>query len=105
MWVSDAWKLCAQKSLHFTLKCLRILLDVLASHLCLLFVKTLGLPSDSDAKESACNAGDAGLIPGLGRFPGEGNGNLSNILAWRIPRTEEPGGLHTQQGRVQAKEC
>ena len=31
-------------------------------------------PGDSDAK-SACNARDLGLIPGLGRSPGEGNGN------------------------------
>ena len=30
---------------------------------------------DSDGKESACNVGDLGLIPGLGRCPGEGNGN------------------------------
>ena len=29
----------------------------------------------SDGKESACNAGDPGLIPGPGRSPGEGNGN------------------------------
>ena len=29
----------------------------------------------SDGKESACNAGDLGLIPGLGRSPGEGTGN------------------------------
>ena len=29
----------------------------------------------SDGRESACNAGDPGLIPGLGRSPGEGNGN------------------------------
>ena len=29
----------------------------------------------SDSKESACNAGDSSLIPGLGRSPGEGNGN------------------------------
>ena len=29
----------------------------------------------SDGKESACNAGDPGSIPGLGRSPGEGNGN------------------------------
>ena len=29
----------------------------------------------SDGKESACSAGDPGLIPGLGRYPGEGNGN------------------------------
>ena len=31
-----------------------------------------GLLSGSDGKESACNAGDSGLIPGLGRSPGEG---------------------------------
>ena len=31
-------------------------------------------PGGSDGKESACNAGDLGLIPGLGRSPGEGNG-------------------------------
>ena len=31
-------------------------------------------PGDSAGKESACNAGDLGLIPGLGRSPGEGNG-------------------------------
>ena len=30
---------------------------------------------DSDGKESACNVGDLGSIPGSGRFPGEGNGN------------------------------
>ena len=31
---------------------------------------------NSDLKESACNAGDPDLIPGLGRSPGEGNGKL-----------------------------
>ena len=30
-------------------------------------------PGGSDGKESACNVGDLGLIPGLGRSPGEGN--------------------------------
>ena len=34
-----------------------------------------GSPAGSDGKESACNAGDPGSIPGLGRSPGEGNGN------------------------------
>ena len=34
-----------------------------------------GFPSGSVVKESACNAGDPGSIPGLGRSPGEGNGN------------------------------
>ena len=33
-------------------------------------------PGGSGSKASACNAGDLGLIPGLGRSPGEGNGNL-----------------------------
>ena len=52
-----------------------------------------GIPGSSDGKESACSAGDLGLIPGLGRFPGEGNGNplqyscLENLMdrgAWWI---------------------
>ena len=34
-----------------------------------------GFPGVSDGKESTCNARDLGSIPGLGRFPGEGNGN------------------------------
>ena len=36
----------------------------------------LGFPGGSDSKEYACNVGDLGLIPGLGRSPGEGNGSL-----------------------------
>ena len=36
---------------------------------------TLGFPGGSVSKESARNAGHLGLIPGLGRSPGEGNGN------------------------------
>ena len=35
----------------------------------------MGFPGSSDSKESTCNVGDLGLIPGLGRFPGEGQGN------------------------------
>ena len=35
----------------------------------------LSLPGGSDGKESACNAGDLGLIAGLVKSPGEGNGN------------------------------
>ena len=34
----------------------------------------LGFPGDSDGKESACHAGNLGLISGLGRFPGGGHG-------------------------------
>ena len=43
------------------------------------------VPGGSDGKESACNAGDLGLIPGLGGSPGEGLATHSSILAWRIP--------------------
>ena len=40
------------------------------------------------------NAGDAGLIPGLGRSPGGGSmAILSSILAWEMPWTEETGRL------------
>ena len=51
----------------------------------------LGFPGGSDGKESACSVGDLGSIPGLGRSPGEGNGNplqypcLENLIdrgAW-----------------------
>ena len=35
----------------------------------------MGFPGGSDGKESVCNAGDAGSIPGRGISPGEGNGN------------------------------
>ena len=34
-----------------------------------------GFPGGSDGKASVCDAGDLGSIPGLGRSPGEGNGN------------------------------
>ena len=52
----------------------------------------LGFAGGSDGKESACNAGDLGPIPGSGRSPGEGNGHpfqsacLENPMhrgAWR----------------------
>ena len=53
----------------------------------------MGFPGGSDGKESACNSGDPGLIPGSGRFPGEGNGYplqyscLENFMVrgvWRV---------------------
>ena len=40
---------------------------------------------------------DAGSLPGSGRSPGEGNGNHSSTLAWKIPWTEEPGGVTKSQ--------
>ena len=46
-------------------------------------------------KESACSSGDAGSILGLEDPPEEGLATHSNILAWRILWTEEPGGLQS----------
>ena len=53
----------------------------------------------SDGKESTCKVGDLGSIHGSGRSTGEGNGNHSSILSWRIPRTEEPGGLQSMESQ------
>ena len=53
----------------------------------------LGFPGGSDSKESACNTGGPGLSPESGRFPGKENDNPLSIPAWKIPRTEEHGGL------------
>ena len=50
-------------------------------------------PGGSNGKESACNAGDLGSIPGSGRSPEKGMATHSSILVWEIPRREEPGGL------------
>ena len=41
------------------------------------------------------DAGDKGSVPGLGRSPGEGNGSPLQYSCWRIPWTEEPGGLQS----------
>ena len=49
-------------------------------------------------KNTPGNAGevrDVGSIPGLRRSFGGGNGNPLSILAWKIPWTEEPGGLQS----------
>ena len=47
----------------------------------------LDFPGGSDGKESACNAGDLGLIPGSKRSLEKEMATHSNILAWRIPQT------------------
>ena len=74
---------------------------------CFTYVKYLlgelmGFPGGSDGKESACDVGDPGSNPGSGRSPGREDplekevATHSNILAWRIPWTEEPGGYSSQ---------
>ena len=51
--------------------------------------------SGSDGKESACNARDLGSIPGSGRSLEKEIAAHFSILAWRIPWTEEAGGLQS----------
>ena len=73
----------------------------------------LGFLCGSDSKESACNVGDLGLIPGLGRSPGEGNGyplqcsGLENSMD--CVNTHSPILLHLPryfiQGRGSVKVC
>ena len=62
---------------------------------------SLGFPGGT-SEEPAANAGDirdASLIPGSGRSLKEGTAAHSSILAWRIPWTEEPGGLVVHESR------
>ena len=56
------------------------------------------VPGGASGKEPACqrrDIGDEGSIPGSERSPGGGHGTHSSLLAWRIPWTEEPGGLQS----------
>ena len=56
-------------------------------------VWTRGFPGGSDSKDSHLQCRRPGSIPVLGRSPGEVNGYPFQYLAWKIPWTEEPGGL------------
>ena len=47
-------------------------------------------------KNLPASEGDVGSIPGSGRAPGEGMATPSSTLAWRILRTEEPGGYSSR---------
>ena len=53
------------------------------------------LPNPGPGIKPRSPALHAGLIPGLGRYSGVRNGNHSSIFAWKIPWTEEPGGLQS----------
>ena len=61
-------------------------------------VKSMGFPCGSAGIESSCNVGDLGLIPGLGRSPGEEKATYCSILAWRIPWTIVHGVTKSQTG-------
>ena len=55
----------------------------------------MGFPDGSDGQESACNTADLGSIPGLGRSPGEGNGN-----PLQYPCLESPIDREAWQGTI-----
>ena len=55
----------------------------------------MGIPGSSDGKESACNAGDPDLIPGLGKSPREGIGNPLLYSCLENPMTKKPGRLQS----------
>ena len=61
------------------------------------YKQCMGFSDGSDSKESSCNVGDLGSIPGLGRSPGEGNGNshqyfcLENVVDRGVCQATDPG--------------
>ena len=61
------------------------------------------LPSCLSSKESACNAGDPGSIPGSGRSPGEGNGNQLQYSCLENPMDGSGGTLESESGMVGAR--
>jgi len=58
----------------------------------------VAFPNNSDDKESACNAGDPGSIPGLERYSGEGNDNSLQDSCLENPMEEDPGWLSRTHG-------
>ena len=67
-------------------------------------ISSPGLPWWLSGKESACQVGDAGLIPGLGKSPGETNGNP---LQYSCPRDRGalPGSMWLQKSQTQLRDC
>ena len=61
------------------------------------FLSNTGFPGGSDGKESACNAGDLGSIPGSGRSPGEGKG-----YPLQYSCQENPQGQRSLAGSIQS---
>ena len=62
-----------------------------------------GFPGGSVVKNLPANARDTDSIAGSGKSPGEGNGNHSSILPWRIPCTKELGWLQSMESQSQTQ--
>ena len=57
------------------------------------YIYTVGFPGGSAGKESTCNEGDLGSVPGLGRPREKGKATNSSILDWRIPWNVQSTGV------------
>ena len=66
-------------------------------HNCWVHTRDWRFPGGSDGKESICNVGDLDSIPGLGSYPGEGNGYLFQYSCLENPMDRETGGLMGSQ--------
>ena len=58
-----------------------------------------GFPGGSAVENPSANMGGSGSTPKSRRSPGEGNATHSSSLAWRLPCTEEPGGLESMESK------
>ena len=95
---SDPWLVAAplQSFLHlhmavFSVCLLFLCVQIALSHKDPSHKDPMGFPGGPESKESVCNAGSLGREDPLGK----GMATHSSILAWRIPWTEEPGGLQS----------
>ena len=70
---------------------------------CGIYIRKSGPPGWLSGKESTCQAGDVGLIPGLGRSPGEGNATHSSYFAWEILWMGESGGGYSPWGHKRVR--
>ena len=81
MGLLDAFFVSTDKNAHLITYC-RFMLPINS-----MFQSAVGFLGGSDSKESACNVGDLGSIPGLEDPLEKGKTTHFSILAWRIPRT------------------
>ena len=63
----------------------------------------VGFPGGSDGKASACSSGDPGSIPGLGRSPGEGNGNALQYSCLENSMDKRSLGIYSPQGHEELR--
>ena len=78
---------------NFGWMCTKMTVDINVSFICYCSLMPtmcqVGIPHSSVCKESARSAGDPGSVPGLGRFPGEGNGNPLQYSCLENPMDRE----------------